>query len=106
MKYVDIPLSTFAHYDLSITLEGISYILEFTYNERAKLYFMSIFDADRNPILQGVGLVPNYPITFDYALPNLTGYFALVPKGTLDIEAYKLYPENINEYYYLVYAYE
>lgn len=105
MRYVDIPLDSAPIYDLSITLEGESYIIEFVYNERSKLYFMSLFDADRNPIVQGVGVVPGYPIMFDYVIPNLSGWFALVAKGTLDQEAYNLYPENINEYYNFVYAY-
>lgn len=105
MKYVDIPLDSSANYDLSITLEGNSYIIEMVYNERAKLYFMSLFDSDRVAIVQGVGLVPNYPIMYDYSLPNLSGWFALIPKGNLDQESYKLYPENLNEYYSLVYAY-
>ena len=105
MRYVDIPLDNSAFYDLSITLQGESYVIEFVYNERVQLYFMSLFDADRNPIVQSVAVVPNYPIMFDYVIPNLTGWFTLIPKGKLDQEAYKLFPENIKEYYSFVYAY-
>ena len=105
-RYIDIPLSGSAFYDLSISLEGNSYIIQFIYNERMALYTMSLFDADKNPIVQGVALVPNYPIFVDYRLPNLTGYFLLINNSTTNTEQYKQYPDQIHKYYQLVYIYE
>jgi len=73
--YVDLLLDDTAPiYEYSVSLEGNSYIIEIVYNERSQLYFMSLYDADRNPIVLGAGLVPGYPIMYDYALPNLTGW--------------------------------
>lgn len=104
--YVDIPLDDSPFYDLSISLQGLSYILEFVYNERAQLYFMSVYDAEKNPIVLGVAVVPAYPILIDYAIPNLTGYFWLLKKATLESEPYKTYPDKLKQYYDFVYIYD
>lgn len=103
--YVDIPITDEPFYDLSIALEGNSYILEFTYNERMSLYTMSLYDAERNPIILGEAVVPEYPMFFDYSLENLTGYFLLTKKSTLISEPYRSFPDKLSEYYYMVYAY-
>ena len=104
--YVDLLLDDTAPiYEYSVSLEGNSYIIEIVYNERSQLYFMSLYDADRNPIVLGAGLVPGYPIMYDYALPNLTGFFLLIQKGTLQAEPYKTFPDKLNQYYSLVYTY-
>lgn len=105
-NYVDIPIIDEPFYDLSISLEGNSYIIEFTYNERMSLYTLSLYDAERNPIVLGVGLVPEYPILLDYAIPEMTGYFLLTRKPTNISEPYKLYPDQLSQYYYLVYVFE
>lgn len=105
-NYIDIPIQDEPFYDLSISLQGNSYILEFTYNERMSLYTMSLYDAERNPIVLGVGLVPEYPILLDYAIPDMTGYFLLTRKPTNISEPYKLYPDQLSQYYYLMYVFE
>jgi hypothetical protein len=104
-EYVDIPIIDEPFYDLSIALEGNSYILEFTYNERMELYTLSLYDAERNPIVLGEAVVPEYPMFFDYAFENLTGYFFLTKKSTLISEPYKTFPDKLSQYYYMVYAY-
>ena len=105
-NYVDIPIIDEPFYNLSISLQGNSYIIEFTYNERMSLYTLSLYDAERNPIVLGVGLVPEYPILLDYAIPEMTGYFLLTRKPTNISEPYKLYPDQLSQYYYLVYIFE
>ena len=104
--YVDLLLDDTAPiYEYSVSLEGNSYIIEIVYNERSQLYFMSLYDADRNPIVRSAALIPGYPIMFDYALPNLTGFFLLIQKGTLESEPYKEFPDKLKQYYDLVYTY-
>lgn len=105
-KYVRIPLSADPFYELSIALEGNSYIIEFVYNERAQLYFINLYNSDREAIVLGQALVPKYPIFLDYNLPNPSGYFDLVKKATLISEPYKTYPDSIHQYYDLVYILE
>ena len=102
--YVDLLLDDSPIYEYSVSLEGNSYIVKMIFNERSSLYFMSLYDADRNPIVLGAALVPGYPIMFDYAL-NLTGFFLLIQKGTLESEPYKEFPDKLKQYYDLVYTY-
>lgn len=103
-NYVDIPIIDEPFYDLSISLEGNSYIIQFTYVERMNLYTMSLFDSDNNPIVQGIAVVPEYPIMLDYAIPDLSGYFLLTKKATLLSEPYKTYPDKLTEYYWMMYV--
>ena len=103
--YVDLLLDDSPIYEYSVALEGNSYIIKMIFNERSQLYFMSLYDADRNPIVLSAALVPGYPIMFDYALPNLTGFFLLIQKGTLESEPYKEFPDKLKQYYDLVYTY-
>lgn len=102
--YVDIPIEDSPYYELSISLEGNSYIIEFVYNERSALYFMNLYSSERDPIILGQALVPEYPIFVDYRLPDLTGYFWLLKKATLISEPYKTYPDSLSQYYYMVYV--
>ena len=104
-KYVSLPLFSDAYYEYTVALQGNSYTLRFIYNERMKLYTISLYSADLEPIVVGEALVPSYPMFFEYALYPLTGYFYMYEKANLVSEAYKVYPENINEYYELTYVY-
>lgn len=103
--YVDLLLDDSPLYDYSVSLEGNSYIVEMQFNERTQLYHMSLYDADKNPLVLGVGLVPGFPIMADYALPNLTGFFLLIQKGELQSEPYKKFPDKLSQYYNLVFTY-
>ena len=105
-KYISLPLFSDAEYEYTVALQGDSYTLRFTYNERMKLYTISLLSADLVPIVMGEALVPSYPMFFEYALYPLTGYFYMYEKANIISEPYKVYPENINEYYELVYIYE
>lgn len=93
------------YYDYSISLQGNSYIVEMIYNERSKLYYMNLYDSDRNPIFLGQALIPTYPIAIDYALTNLSGWFWLENNSALISEPYKTYPDSIDKYYKLYYSY-
>ena len=104
--YVDLLLDDSPIYEYSVSLEGNSYVIEMIYNERSSLYFMSLYDADRNPIVLSAALVPGYPIMFDYALPSLTGFFLLIQKGELASEPYKEFPDKLKQYYSLVYTFQ
>lgn len=103
-NYVDIPLQDSPFYELSIALEGNSYIIEFVYNERAQLYFMNLYNSDREAIVLGQALIPEYPIFLDYNLANLSGFFWMLKKATLVSEPYKTYPDSIHQYYDLIYV--
>jgi len=107
LKYIELPLFDDANYEYSTALQGTSYILEFYYVERAEGYFISLYDAERNPIILGERLVPNYPMFKDYALFPLTGWIWMenIPE-IQTIDAYTLYPDKINQYYRMYYVYD
>ena len=103
--FVSLPLYADADYNYAVNLQGNSYILDFTYNERSGLYFLSLSTADNVPLVNGVALVPNYPIMQDYAISPLTGFFWMEEKANIISEPYKVYPDKINEYYNFYYSY-
>lgn len=100
---VNLPLYNEPDYQYQISLEDNSYTLRFIYNGTMKLYTLSIYDVDQNPVCCGVGLVPNYPIIGNYSLPNLTGFFLMTAKSKTQSEFYKLYPNKLASYYTLSY---
>lgn len=104
-NYVSLPLSDDPFYEYSVSLEGNSYIVQFVFNERAQLYFFSLYTAEREPIVLGEALVPTYPMFTDYALSNLTGYFCLQEKATITGEPYKEFPDVLSEYYDFFYLF-
>jgi len=64
---VDIPFfNRFANFSEELTVDGISYRLEFTYNGRSAQWSMSIFDIDQNPLVCGVPLVMNFNLFYQY----------------------------------------
>lgn len=105
-SYVNLILDDSPLYEYTVALEGNSYIIEMQYNERSQLYFMYLYDSDRNPIVLGAAVVPGYPIMLDYALPNLSGFFLLIQNGQLDSEPYKEFPDKLSQYYTFVYTYQ
>lgn len=104
-NYVSLNLFDEPYYEYSVSLEGNSYIVQFIYNERSTLYNFNLFDAERNPIVLGEALIPSYPMFLDYALENLTGYFYLQQKGSLQSEPYKEFPDSLAQYYDLFYIF-
>lgn len=102
---VDLPLYSDSFYSYQVSLEGISYGIEILYNERNELWHMSIFNDDDTPIIQGIALVPNYPILQDYANLPLTGYFWLKPVPKISSEKYLEKPESLAQYYTFSYIY-
>lgn len=105
-KYVEVPLYPDTFYTYSMSLEGTTYVLEFLYVEKLGLYLMSIFTSNREPLVRGVGVVPEYPIMGQYSVPGLSGFFLLINKAEEENEPYKRYPDKISEYYDMVYVYD
>lgn len=101
--FIALPLYSDDDYNYAVNLQGNSYVLDFKYNSRAGLYFLSLLTAENIPLVQGVALVPTFPIMKDLALNTLTGYFWMEEKANIISEPYKVYPENINEYYNFYY---
>jgi len=47
-------------------LEGRNFVLVFSYNERIERWYLSIFDDEETPLLQGLKLVANWPLLRHY----------------------------------------
>jgi len=54
-------------------LDGVEFYFEFNWNGRANRWFMSISDANEQPILTGVKLVPGLPLTYRVRDPRFVG---------------------------------
>jgi len=63
--------NTFSNFSQEITLDGVSYRFEFTYNTRSFQWAMSIFDIDQNAIVEGIKLVLEYELLDQYRAYNL-----------------------------------
>jgi hypothetical protein len=78
---VELPLYDDKKYRYSLPLEGLS--LQFTYYwvDRCSSWHLDIRREDQTPIILGMSLVSQYPMTVDYTFEDygLTGYFLLKP---------------------------
>jgi hypothetical protein len=60
---VEIPLpQSTPHFRQRTQLDGVSYHLEFNWNGRQALWYLSIFDEALTPLLQGVALTMQRPL--------------------------------------------
>lgn len=102
---IDLPLYNDPFYSYQVSLENVSYSIEIKYNERQKLWHLSLFNDDDTPVIQGLALVPDYPIMQDYTNLGLEGYFWLKPIPKIKTEKYIEEPEYLSQYYTLSYIY-
>ena len=67
-------------YEYSIQLEGVSYRLTFTWNERTKAWYLDIADDNGTEIVSGKRIIHTWPLFGRYALDTLPpgSFFALV----------------------------
>lgn len=69
---VEIPTdSENASFKIRTDLEGATYVLHLHWNGRAERWFLSIFDADEQPILMGVPLNINMDVWGRFRLSAL-----------------------------------
>lgn len=104
-SYVDLPLYSDYFYSYTVALEDNSYVVEVVYNQYATVWYMSLYTEDQEPIVQGIALVPEYPILADYVIPNLSGFFWLYPIPTMPSDKYAESPEALAQYFTLKYCY-
>ena len=69
MLYIEVPdmndsIST-------ISIDGTTYNLRFTYNDKYDYWSFGILDEDRKPIIAMTRIVPNFPIFHFYTGKNL-----------------------------------
>ena len=77
MTLYEIPIdSTYGAFTQKTVLDGISYILGFRFNQTVGAWYMDILDASNNPILCGILLALNLPLTYRFI-----GRVAGLPRG-------------------------
>ena len=50
------------NYDMSIVLDGATYVLEFLWNTRESSWYMHVKAQDETPIQCGIKVVPSWPL--------------------------------------------
>ena len=94
------------YYKYSFSLNKVAYNFTFRYSTRETCWYMDIKTNDDIPIIVSVKLVPNYPMLDGLDLGDLDGKFYLLPLVEDNIYKFDTDPENISEYFQLVYIYE
>ncbi len=58
---------------LVVVLEQKRYFLRFTWNELGERWMFGVYDALKHPIVEGIHVVPGYPLTLFCGAENLPG---------------------------------
>jgi hypothetical protein len=78
MALLTVPTSTEPFYDQISELDGINYLLGFRYNQREDRWYLSISEESGTPIITGIKLVCNWPLTGGF-------HDARLPPGVLTV---------------------
>ena len=54
-----------------VVLAGTAYQMRFTWNDTAKRWMWGLYTADQTPIIEGVKIVPSFPINLSCGRPGL-----------------------------------
>lgn len=84
MSVLSIPFFSDPSWLATVTLEGISYVMQFDFNQRAYSWYMSIADADGNDIYNGVKLVTGFQLLKKCKDPRAPPGVLLVQSSTSD----------------------
>ncbi len=106
MALKKLPLYSNSLYSYETDLDDESFTLTFRWNSRLDFYVMDIENAEEEYIIQGVPLVPSYPLLLQYSLSELEGDMFLVPYETSSEFAPIPDPRYTSETHYLVYITE
>lgn len=92
-----------AFYDLRVALDGVTYILNFSWNARARSWYLDVQDSDGTPIVSGLAVVSNWPLLrrfkWNAALPG-GELIATDLTGTYDAPGYTDLGTNVPLYYF------
>lgn len=98
MLYIQVPDRNDSMSMLSI--DGVVYLLRFTYNERYDYWSFGLYDEKENPILAMTRIVPNFPLFHFYtdtALPD--GIFGCI--SDLDTVGREAFQKQTAEFIYI-----
>ena len=58
-------------YKFKIDLEGVMYVLDFGFNDRSKIWYMSILDQSEKLVIGDLPILVNVPLTDQYVKKGL-----------------------------------
>ena len=65
-----------------LTLNRVSYMIRFTYNDTGDYWKFGLYDSQYQPIIVGVKIVPQYPLNVFYTVAKLPdGIFGVFSKN-------------------------
>lgn len=97
MIKISIPKDPISSQIVELDGDGKEYTIELKWVSKFQRFYMSIYDIDSNPLIEGVKLVQGAPITLPFLeAEGPQGVFALIGKGSpsrgiLSSKAYTLY---------------
>lgn len=108
MLATELPLYSDASYQYNAAIENQSRAFKFSWNDRSCAWHLDIANEDGTVVVQGLRLVPSYPMLIDYQLDKfgITGYFLLMQENTGQNGSQNLLITDIPERYRLYYIYE
>lgn len=64
-----------------VVLSGVAYQIRFTYNDTCDYWKFSLYDAQDEPIVLGVKIVPQFPLNLFYGVTQLpNGIFGVMSR--------------------------
>jgi hypothetical protein len=105
---LEIPTYPEPYFQYTTVIEDSNKLITLRWVDRTSSWYIDIKQEDLTPIVEGVRLVPYYPLLTDYALTSagMTGYFLLIDSGSYLSNKLGENPEALNQYYKLYYIYE
>ena len=67
---------------IDVQLDGTSFVVGLTWNEAGKQFALSLYDVNENDIINGVGIVPNFPLLWRFRRQNMPLGDIMVVKAT------------------------
>ena len=105
---LEIPTYVDPYFQYTTVIEDSTKLITLRWMDRTSSWYLDIKQEDLTPVVEGVKLVPYYPVLIDYALSDsgISGYFLLVDSGSYISNKLGDNPEALNQYYKLYYVYE
>lgn len=104
MAVQNCPLFDSPFYSYTMDLSRDTYTLTFRYSSRSEGYLMDIFDAEENPVVRNIKLVPLTALLDQYSLSTPEGDFVVLPNENTDLsESSVVNPRRIFETHSLYY---
>lgn len=79
MEYTAISVPDMNDSFSRVVLGGTAYLIRFTWNDNAGRWMWGIYTPDRTPIIEGVRVVPSFPLNIFCGRPGLpAGAFGVI----------------------------